>query len=245
MRMMFMICSVLDFYLTLKENMDWTLAVDRNRKALLRFVAALFAIAGWVEGGASPAVMPRHVRSRILRALRPTESCVRRLIFVVAFLLRQQGVVFVGYKKRTAPSAPVSRGSGGRRAPVFPLFDKRKHFGPHGRRYAKGAGPRMTLIGVDEPDYPDEPDEAAPDDLMDAESLLRRLAAVKAALEDLPKQARRLMRRKEWRETGFVKLPMRAGKPPGYRARGNRPIDVLLNDCHLLALWAVVPPDTS
>lgn len=63
--------------------MDWALAIDRNREVLSRIVAALCAMVGLVDGS-TVSTLPRHLRSRVLRVLRPAESAVRRLIVIAA-----------------------------------------------------------------------------------------------------------------------------------------------------------------
>ncbi len=45
---------------------NWTRAIERNREALLRIVAALFAMAGLAEG---------EIRSPLCRAISTTTSC--------------------------------------------------------------------------------------------------------------------------------------------------------------------------
>jgi len=81
--------------------------------------------------------------------------------------------------------------------------------------------PRITIIGYDEDDRPEPP--APPgtpmeDDPMDAEKLCNRLIALKGALDDLPRQARRMLRLKARDPNDFVfKHPMR----PGFRSCGN------------------------
>ncbi|MFZ2101519.1 MAG: hypothetical protein WAU86_13235, partial [Oricola sp.] len=62
---------------------NWPVAIERNREALLRIVAMLFAIAGLDENTAT-ATLPRHLRFYLIRILRPAESAVRRLVIIVA-----------------------------------------------------------------------------------------------------------------------------------------------------------------
>jgi hypothetical protein len=99
-----------------------------------------------------------------------------------------------------------------------------------------------------------------PDALVDLGSLRLRLGALERALADLPHQARRLARwrarertRREVRPGISVHQPLRPvlrpGRPPGWRARPGREVDLVLRECHALALQALtVPalqPDTS
>jgi hypothetical protein len=86
-----------------------------------------------------------------------------------------------------------------------------------------------------------------PDGLVNAARLSRRLQALKLALEDLPRQARRMARWRVRRAAmpGHVfRSPLRPGQPPGRRKRHIHPIDEILADCHALA-WEAMKPDTS
>ena len=92
--------------------MDWNAAIEKNREALKRILAALVAMAGLagadpgfpsrVRGGGT---LPRYLHSAVLRLLRPAESAVRRLIIVAA-----RGVVVPARspsRSRKAKSAPT------------------------------------------------------------------------------------------------------------------------------------------
>jgi hypothetical protein len=86
-----------------------------------------------------------------------------------------------------------------------------------------------------------------PDGLVNAARLSRRLQALKLALEDLPRQARRLARWRVRRETApspKFKSPLRPGHPPGYRRKPVHEVDEVLIECHGLACDAL-KPDTS
>ena len=65
------------------ETINWPRATERNREALLRIIAALFAMAGLAEGVIA-ATLPRGVFRHVLLVLRPAESAVRRLIIIAA-----------------------------------------------------------------------------------------------------------------------------------------------------------------
>ncbi len=92
--------------------MDWALAIDRNREALLRIVAALFAMAG-LAGDAVPgpfrepgkATLPNPIYRAILRVLRPAESATRRLVIILA---RGLTVTLPPIRSNAAKSAPAS-----------------------------------------------------------------------------------------------------------------------------------------
>jgi hypothetical protein len=80
-----------------------------------------------------------------------------------------------------------------------------------------------------------------------AERLTRRLHALKLALEDLPRQARRLARwrvRRENAPSPKFKSPLRPGHPPGHRRKPVHQVDAVLAECHGLACYALMP-DTS
>jgi hypothetical protein len=87
-----------------------------------------------------------------------------------------------------------------------------------------------------------------PDDgQVDAGRLHLRLQALKTALEDLPRQTRRLVRARARREkvpSLRFKLPMRPGRPPGHRKKPVHEVAHVLAECHALAFKALAP-DTS
>ncbi len=74
--------------------------------------------------------------------------------------------------------------------------------------------------------------------MVSAKRLVRRLAAVVDALQDIPRHAMRLARwearRKEERRPERWS-PMRPGRPPGYRQRTIHEVDEILKECHWLA----------
>jgi hypothetical protein len=85
---------------------------------------------------------------------------------------------------------------------------------------------------------------AEKDDTVNAEPLSRRLSAIKGALDDLPRQARRLAR---WRARPIearrprLTAPLRLGSPPGRRLRPTHEVHEILNECHWLARNVPVP----
>jgi hypothetical protein len=105
------------------------------------------------------------------------------------------------------------------------------------------------------PYFPPEPVPLTGDDPVNAAQILRRLTALKHALETLPKQARRYVR---WRARSFHDLKtrtvpkrgarlscIRPGYPPGHRKKHLHLVDRILEDCHYFALQARKRPDTS
>jgi len=230
--------------------MDWDLAIKRNSEALKGIIEALFVMLGLV-GEATVSRIPPTLHSAVLRVLRPAESAVRRLIVIAA-----KGVVV-----KVAPSRPMPKGTiigkgGGDRLPAFQLCDTRKDFPELRQRRVKYAKhpPRILFFGDDSrvDDLWPAPQPVAasvspPDGLVNAARLSRRLQALKSALDDLPRQAKRLARWRQRRETAKTpkfKSPLRPGPPPGHRKRHIHPIDEILADCHWLA-WDAMKPDTS
>ncbi len=252
--------------------MDWALAIRRNRGALERVLAALFALVGLADGPhpersedgqdpwlapkavGEPRRVPRNLHAYALRILRAAEAAIRRLIVIAA------RDVVARPRPRPAPVLslePVegSKGGGGGmahpaalRIPAFPLLDplKRHSFGPP--RRASRFMPRICLVGVTEPAPIPEKPVVSPDDPVDASGLCRRLLSSRRALANLPREARRLarwyQRNRLSRGPGRVS-PLRFGRPPGNRKRPLHAVDGVLKECQALALDALDPPNTS
>ncbi len=231
--------------------MDWDLAIKRNSEALKEIIAGLFAMLE-LAGGITVALLPRSVHSAVRRVLWPAESALRRLIVIAA-----RGLVVKLASPRPSlrpkPVGSIRKGGGSRLS--FQLFDARKNF-PELRqqrvKYAKNP-PRILFFGdhsrVDDL-WPSPRPVAAPppsDGLVNAERLSRRLQALKLALEDLPRQARRMARWRARRETmpsPKFRSPLRPGPPPGSRRKPIHLVDEVLIECHGLA-WDALKPDTS
>ena len=221
--------------------MDWAQAITRNSEALKGIVSALFAMLGLAPAGR----IPQPLRCAVLRVLRPAESAMRRLIVIAA-----RGLVVKLVPSRPMPAEPIGKGAG-RSRPSFQLFDPRKDFeGPRRRVFAWNS-PRIHVFGSDPrvaalwraPRPVDDPAPPA-DGLVNAERLARRLQALKLALEDLPRQARRLARwrtRRENAKAHMFRSPLRPGHPPGYRRKPAHKVDELLIECHELA-WDALRP---
>ena len=185
---------------------------------------------GLVLGGRETVL--RHVHRAIAATLRPAEAAARRLIAIAA-----HGMAVPVIAPRAAPSAPIPAGTGEGRVPSFALFDPRRRIGvvvPP----APGFPNVRFFDGLDAP-MPQRK-AAKPDDPVTAVRLRRRLEALLFALNDIPKQARRLARRYARQERPL--RPMRPGRPPGFVANGKREIDVILAECHELALIALAEP---
>ena len=201
-----------------------------------------------LSGEATVSRIPPLLHSAVLRVLRPAESAVRRLIVIAA-----RGIVV-----KLAPSRPMPKGhvigKSSAPRPSFQLFDPRKNFKRLRRRKFARMEPRIHFFGPDprvaalfpaprpvvEPPPP-------PDGLVNAERLNRRLRALELALDDLPRQARRLARwrvRRDNMPSPKFRSPLRPGHPPGYRRKAIHEVDEVLIECHGLA-WDALKPDTS
>ena len=228
--------------------MDWDLAIKRNSKALKGIIDVLFALLG-LDGADAASRIPRSLHSAVLGVLRPAESAVRRLIVVAA-----RNVVV-----KLAPSRPMPEGrkivrGGGSSLPSFQLFDPPKRVKPIRVRKVRRLEPRIRFIDYDPricalfptPKSLVEP-PPPPDGLASATRLHRRLKALKSALEDLPRQAKRLVRwQQRQKASPWPKStsPLRSGHPPGYRRKAIHEVDEVLVACDWLA-WEAMKPDTS
>jgi len=229
-----------------KTDFNWDLAIKRNSEALKGIVAALFTMLG-LDGTDTLSRIPPKLHRAVLRVLRPAESAVRRLIVIAA-----RGIVV-----KLVPSRPMPKGhriikTGASRLPAFRLFDPRKSF-PELRqrrvRYTKNP-PRIhvfpydSMVAVPQPAAVPPP---PPDGLVNGARITRRLQALKLALDDLPRQAKRLVRATARREKVprlRFQSPLRPGQPPGHRKKPVHEVDEVLANCHWLA-WEALKPDTS
>ena len=218
--------------------MDWKGVISRNCETLSRIVATLFALAG--DGAAK---VERRAYFAALRILRPAESALRRLIIIAALGL--------ALKPRSGAAFPerLMAGEGSSsRAPAFALLDPLKSFACRAPQTVPGHMPRISVPGLFDPVFPPVRRIAAPEDLVNAENLCRRIEALRLALANVPKQAKRLAR---WRAKRDLALagnmprrvkrlsPFRPGHPPGHRKRHAHEVDYLLKECHALALDAM------
>jgi hypothetical protein len=234
-----------------KTDFDWDGALKRHSEALKEIVAALFTMLG-LDGDVAVGRIPHSLHRAVMRVLRPAESAMRRLIVVAA-----QGLVVKVRPSRPMPKGQrTGKGSGVSR-PSFKLCDKRIFFPEPGSRrvrYSKHP-PRILFLGPDSridslwPRPPPAPPPPPPDGLINAKRLARRLQALKSALDDLPRQARRMARwraRREAAKAPKFKSPLRPGQPPGHRRKPTHEVDDVLTECHWLA-WEVMrlKPDTS
>ena len=231
--------------------MDWELAIRRNREALERVLAALFALVGLPEGWPTrlpeDATLPRYLHVQAMHILRAAESAIRRLVLIAAHevtvSLRPAGGALprdFGGKRQDGPVAM--------RIPAFPLLDPLRKYPFDPPRRASKSFPRICVVGYSEPTPIPEKPVVSPDDPVDAAGLYRRLASSRRALANLPAQARRLAR---WYQRNKLKpgprrvSPLRIGRPPGCRKHRIHAVDDILKECQVLALDVLSPPDTS
>jgi hypothetical protein len=218
--------------------MDWARAIERNSKALTGILAALFAMLG-LASGAKLGRIERGLYRAVLRILRPAESAFRRLIVIAA-----RGLVVKPSASRPMPKGlKIAGRRGGSMA--FQLRDPPERFRPWRRKpIPENRRPRVRLpfderppgTLVFRPEDFGKPEPVADDGKVDASRLARRLGALKQALADIPRQAKRLAR---WRmrRQAMAKLasPLRIGHPPGSRRKPTHDVDAVLTECDWLA----------
>ncbi len=231
--------------------MDWDHAIKRNSEVLAGIVESLFVMLGLV-GGAMVSRIPWPAYRAVLRVLRPAESALRRLIVVAA-----RGLVIAPTVSRPSQAgAKKPRKKRILRVPSFQLFDPQTRIMLPRRRTSRRAVPRIHFFNNDGEfitiGTPIRPAKApartkSADGMVNAVRVIRRLEALEAALADIPRQARRLVR---WRmreaasPNPSFKTPIRPGRPPGHRRRAVHLVDELLSECDWLALRAAMA-DTS
>jgi hypothetical protein len=235
--------------------MDWAMVIERNSERLFVVVASLVAMVR-VRGGGMAACLPRHVYSAALILLRPAESAVRRLIIIAA-----RGLV-VKLKLSAARAFPAGLciKSNPERVPAFCLIDPLKRFAPEdfapedlerGKTKVQVL-PRISVPGLFDPVFTQQP--LPTDGIVASAALGRRVQALRHALDNLPREARRLARwkaRGELRRQSEVKRkpgrlsPFRPGFAPGYHRSRPQEVDEILSECHHFAVEAWHGPDTS
>ncbi len=191
--------------------------------------------------------LPSRLYAAILVILRPAESALRRLIVIAArgLTLKSRSA------SRLLPNFPAFAASNAARIPSFALLDPLKHFSLED--FNQNANPHTSFSSSWDPsDF--APSFAQIDEPINAAQLFSRMRALRAALSDIPKQARRLARwqarRDELLKSRTAFKPMRIsifrpGFPPGWRQRSIHAVDEILRECHGLALHAVNGPDTG
>jgi hypothetical protein len=227
-------------------SMDWARAIEINRAALARIVAALVSLLA--AQGEGPR-LPLPVYQMIARVLYPAESAVRRLIVMAA-----RGLDLPSPRLRPMPKGlAIERKTQGRVS--FQLFDTRKHFGDPDDAPILISGPRIRSVEAPSPRElflaqfakqshgPSDGFSSA----AETQRVRRRLGVLKSALDHLPRQAKRMarwMKRRAMMKNPSFTSPLRPGPPPGRRSRSRDEIDLVLSECHALA-WQALRPDTS
>jgi hypothetical protein len=155
------------------------------------------------------------------------------------------------------PKLKVIGKGGGNRTPSFQLYDPPRRMKPIRVRKVRRAEPRIRFLDWYDPRVaamfpvprPVVEPPPPPDGLASATRLHRRLQALKLALDDLPRQAKRLVRWQQRRRASqdFKSTsPLRPGHPPGYRRKPVHEVEEVLADCDWLADAAMkYSPDTS
>ena len=216
--------------------MDWDKVIERNEIALLRIVSAMFGLLLDSRLSGSGLMIPRRVWRAILIVLRPAEAAVRRLIIIAARHLKPVPVKLRG-PNSTHAFAPFAQNPVPL-APAFNLFDPLKSF-----HFSEEDGEERGTSNSSQTEIDTTP--------VNAESLHNRLRALRHALADLPKQARRLARFNARRDALLkagrpVRISLiRPGLPPGWHERGKHDVDTVLRECHRLVHYLEVNPDTS
>lgn len=226
--------------------MDWARAIEINRAALTRIVAALVSL---LAAQGESLRLPLPVYQALARVLHPAESAVRRLIVMIAFGAAR-GLAVPAFRSRPMPKGLViERKALGRVS--FQLFDTRKHFDDPDDAAIPISGPRIRSVGEPSPRElflaqfvrpPDGFSSAA-----ETERVRRRLEVLRSALDHLPREAKRMarwMKRRALMKNPPFISPLRPGPPPGRRSRPGHDIDLVLTECHALACHALAP-DTS
>ncbi len=226
--------------------------------------------------------LPRHLHRAVLRLLRPAEAAVRRLVIVMA-----RGLVVklppARLRKAKPKTAILRNGVGtgilmprnfrpepGLRPPVrrtfpLPILDPLPRRRTSGRPAASGV-PRISFPGLIAPHPVAVRRPPSPDDPLDAARLGLRLAALAAALDDLPGQARRFARWRASRDAAVAQdkardapgaqdrqgrprarrvWPLRPGRPPGGRQKPVHEVHEVLRDLQWFAVKAMERIDTS
>ena len=208
-------------------------------------------------------------RRMILRQLRTLEAALRRLIVLYVHVHAIKPVAATQKRNRPLPDFSIFRAASNEKPLAFNLFDPRKRLMPFvegdatispfsGPDTASDAPlliphrapltprilfPDQALFWSGVGDRASHKEEEADMTLLsDHTKLLRRLKALENAVATLPKQALRLARIMQTRETappGPRKIgAIRPGIPPGHVQRSNDPSHKVLRECHgLVREW--------
>lgn len=219
-------------------------------------IAVVVASLGYADDNG---LVPWRTYKYVRRATRALEAAVRRLIVIAARDLADVMPKPRGPKKplpdfTSFATNGAQTGAAGGRVAAFPLIDPRKTFHDNTTRktpYFKTPcfktprfTPRISLAGLGAAIVPSATIRQRD---FDPSTLKRRLTAIETALDDLPRQAKRLARergRRAVQPSGPRKIgPLRPGLPPGYRRRKPDDIDDLLIDIDTMAKIALTGVD--
>ncbi len=186
--------------------------------------------------------LPRALYAAILLILRPCESAIRRLIVIAA-----RGIVIKFRPSRPLPAFFASCASAtGSHTPSFQLIDPLKHFDQEAWENELNAAGSMHEVLTSNASRAHHQATLAATPI-NATLLFNRLRAMRHALNDLPRQARRLARWRARRDEILSSKapykstrisPFRPGPPPGYRRKEIHPVDSILKDVHYFAVEA-------
>ncbi len=192
--------------------MHWPLAISRNLDALRAVVAAIGALLAGHDQ-----LIARRLRNAAFAMLRPAEAAARRLIVIAA-----RGLVLAASATLSFAWAGQARAAADARIPAFRLFDPKGRF-PRLVRVAPAGIPRIRTFwgapALAAPPPPPAPRSHDPAAAVGSARLRLRLAALEAALADLPRQARRLAR---WPARWQARHAERGGPPSRCASAGRR-----------------------
>jgi hypothetical protein len=217
--------------------MDWQLAISRNREALTTIIVALIKLLGLTDGGVLT-TLPTDIYVRALGIIRPAESAVRRLIMIAALQL-SPNMSSPRRSRNCTTDFAFSKHRHESYIPTFCLIDPLKNF--------NNEAPNCASLQVSfDGNYKLEDTKQ-----ISAHALGHRLLALKNALDNLPREAKRLAR---WYAARNLALrqnkphrmsPMRPGSPVGLPRRHLSEVQEVLRECHLLASNARDQNDSS
>lgn len=220
--------------------MNWPLAIDRNREALLTIIVALMASLGLGDGGRLKS-LPFFLYHKALRIIRPAEAALRRLIMIAAHEMSLRGIKPVQQKKArtTFTNFMLLNPQSAAHVPSFNLIDPLKIFSDETLDFAISGQSNWNSTAKFQAS-----NQRSYEAFIPAASLVRRLMALKNALDNVPKQAKRLARWYQQRDQVRQEKkphrhsPMRPGLPVGYRKHRPNEIEAVLLECHSLAVYA-------
>ncbi len=191
--------------------------------------------------------LPRHLYAAILLILRPCESAIRRLIIIAA-----RGLILKPHASRPFPAGVTSFAVNTiTRSPVFQLIDPLKDFPLDAFDNDPQPSSSVMVAFNAALAYQQAQSAALP---VNAALLFNRLRAMRQALNDLPRQSRRLARWRAQRDLALAgkgpfkptrMSPFRPGPPPGYRRKDIHQVDAVLKDVHYFAIEAFRKPESS